>query len=450
MSPASFNWARPRCSPASPLLRRVPARVSTYAIAGPLPAAVAELTSTSFPMLVVTFTEAATAELVGRIRDRLAEARRILREGATSDAVWQNLLEGSASMRGSDCAGVETALEQFDTAAVYTHPWFLPARPEAVRLRDRGALFDAELQPDVSARWCARPGGQISAPNFSMAPARHVLFARHGGVSADSRPPVVAASSAGRAGTTPVAGGRDLTSVSRTPTPRSRRQPPSDPARVRKIVASLRRRRAGQESVPTKFGMPWAPIRRAATPCSGDREPPRPGPGRGVHPGLPSPPEFPRSDVRCPRTDSSNSAKRWSIDSRARGCGPSACLAVQRTHGVVAIKDRSHPGIRRPAAPGGGGSACVRGDSWRGTPATVRRGPDRRVPGHGSCNNNGPSSKRHSPDRVHTPVSGRRSQTQAIYSSGADVFAYLRARTHADRCYSLGENWRSSSAPVER
>ncbi|MBL9173724.1 MAG: UvrD-helicase domain-containing protein, partial [Verrucomicrobiales bacterium] len=38
---------------------------------------------------------------------------------------------------------------------------------------------------------------------------------------------------------------------------------------------------------------------------------------------------------------------------------------------------------------------------------------------------------------------------QAIYSfRGADVFAYLRARTRADRCYSLGENWRSSGALV--
>ena len=449
MSPASFQLGTTPLQPGITLLEASAGTGKTYAIAGLYLRLLLELDIDVSQMLVVTFTEAATAELRGRIRDRLAEARRILREGATSDAVWQNLLlEGSASMRGERLRRVETALEQFDTAAVYTIHGFCQRVLKQCAF-ETGALFDAELQPDVSAL-VREAADNFWRRNFYEAPARHVLFARHGGVSADSLARLLSRHlQQAEPELLPVAGGRDLTSVL-----------------------------ADADAAFEAAAAEWIRTRPEIVAFFGDADG-----GWGKSP-------YNSSDAMGPRFDALDALFRgqgtveglalvgeFTPDSLAAGVSKKATrpvpshrffelcqTLVDRLEPVAAvlrhallssaptellrIKDRDHTlgfdDLLRQVAEalrGPRGDSLARELRQRYGAALIDEFQDT-DPLQWSI-----FQKAFTGPRTHLYLVG--DPKQAIYSfRGADVFAYLRARTHADRCYSLGENWRSSSALV--
>jgi exodeoxyribonuclease V beta subunit len=95
----------------------------TYTIATLYLRMVAELGSPAASILVVTYTRAATAELRGRVRERIREATRALATGAPSgDATLDRLIDAwTATGRiGAAQARLSEALRSFDEAAIYT------------------------------------------------------------------------------------------------------------------------------------------------------------------------------------------------------------------------------------------------------------------------------------------------------------------------------------------
>jgi exodeoxyribonuclease V beta subunit len=121
----------------------------TFAIAGLFLRLLLERDYSVREMLVVTFTEAATAELRGRIRERLAQAASALQTGATTDDVLRAILQPHLSRREAMLGRLERALSGFDEAPIFTIHGFCQRT-----LRDRafesGALFDTELLEDDS------------------------------------------------------------------------------------------------------------------------------------------------------------------------------------------------------------------------------------------------------------------------------------------------------------
>jgi exodeoxyribonuclease V beta subunit len=69
-------------------------------------------------ILVVTYTRAATGELRGRIRQRLAEALAAFEAGGSDDAYLQALVKRHEARRA--CARLRLAIESFDEAAIHT------------------------------------------------------------------------------------------------------------------------------------------------------------------------------------------------------------------------------------------------------------------------------------------------------------------------------------------
>lgn len=102
-------------------------------------------------ILVVTFTEAATAELRGRLRQRLAEARLAFEQGdGGDDPLLCGLLDrcaGDAEAQRRATRRLEAALLGFDEAAVFTIHGFCH-RALAEHAFAAGADFDAELLAD--------------------------------------------------------------------------------------------------------------------------------------------------------------------------------------------------------------------------------------------------------------------------------------------------------------
>lgn len=101
-------------------------------------------------ILVVTFTEAATAELRGRIRDRIHQARRVFERGALaqgqSDALLATLL---VEVPDHEVAArrLLAAERQMDEAAIFTIHGFCQ-RMLRQHAFESGALFASELQQD--------------------------------------------------------------------------------------------------------------------------------------------------------------------------------------------------------------------------------------------------------------------------------------------------------------
>jgi exodeoxyribonuclease V beta subunit len=101
-------------------------------------------------ILVVTYTEAATAELRGRIRSRIREALAVLNGSETEDHFLRDLME-NRNQRGPDPDTARDRLEQalsaFDTASIHTiHGFCLRAlQDNAV---ESGSLFDTSLVTD--------------------------------------------------------------------------------------------------------------------------------------------------------------------------------------------------------------------------------------------------------------------------------------------------------------
>lgn len=99
-------------------------------------------------ILVVTYTEAATQELRGRIRSRIREALEVMEGRETSDAFLEELYD-KASRSGMKRVRdlLERALGAFDTASIFTiHGFCLRALQD--NAFESGSLYDTELVTD--------------------------------------------------------------------------------------------------------------------------------------------------------------------------------------------------------------------------------------------------------------------------------------------------------------
>jgi exodeoxyribonuclease V beta subunit len=100
-------------------------------------------------ILVVTFTQAAAAELRGRIHRRLLELRVALAQGSTADPLIESLIDRYRPA-GPHARRVDQALMDFDQAAVYTIHGFCQ-RILHEHAFETASTFDAELLPDQTA-----------------------------------------------------------------------------------------------------------------------------------------------------------------------------------------------------------------------------------------------------------------------------------------------------------
>jgi len=123
----------------------------TYTITGIVLRLIVEQEMPISRILAVTFTEAATEELKGRIRDRLKEALCVLRGEAVRDPLLERLAEkwGRHSKTGPAEAAraLKTAIRDFDEAAIFTIHGFCN-RMLRENAFESGALFDTELTAD--------------------------------------------------------------------------------------------------------------------------------------------------------------------------------------------------------------------------------------------------------------------------------------------------------------
>lgn len=94
-------------------------------------------------ILVVTFTEAATAELRGRIRERIHQARLAFIQGSSKDPVIQNLIENSDD-KILQIKRLLSAEQQMDEAAIYTIHGFCQ-RMLTQNAFESGSLFEQEF-----------------------------------------------------------------------------------------------------------------------------------------------------------------------------------------------------------------------------------------------------------------------------------------------------------------
>jgi len=97
-------------------------------------------------ILVVTYTKAATAELRGRLRDKLAAVREALERGTSEDPFCRTVVERTRD-RAVATRTIERALHGFDEAAVFTIHGFCQ-RVLADRAFESGILFETALVPD--------------------------------------------------------------------------------------------------------------------------------------------------------------------------------------------------------------------------------------------------------------------------------------------------------------
>ncbi|MEJ2589840.1 MAG: exodeoxyribonuclease V subunit beta [Candidatus Thiodiazotropha sp.] len=101
-------------------------------------------------ILVVTYTQAATAELKGRIRQRLLEARTLLAGGECNDDGLAALLAGVAAP-DTALKRLDLAIAGFDQAAIFTIHGFCQ-RVLTEQAFETGQPFSVELVPDQSVR----------------------------------------------------------------------------------------------------------------------------------------------------------------------------------------------------------------------------------------------------------------------------------------------------------
>jgi exodeoxyribonuclease V beta subunit len=99
-------------------------------------------------ILVATYTELATAELRGRIRETLADARSCVRGGKVKWPFVEPIVAGIADSKKLECL-LERALQSFDEAPIFTIHGFC-ARVLADRAFESGVLFETELVTDQS------------------------------------------------------------------------------------------------------------------------------------------------------------------------------------------------------------------------------------------------------------------------------------------------------------
>ncbi len=125
----------------------------TYAIACLYLRLLVEKELTPDQILVVTFTEAATEELRGRIRSRIREALDVFAGKPTDDPFLRGLCENTNGRGPGKDASMELldrAIKSFDTASIFTiHGFCLRALQD--NAFESGSLFDTELVTDPSS-----------------------------------------------------------------------------------------------------------------------------------------------------------------------------------------------------------------------------------------------------------------------------------------------------------
>ncbi|MEI7533938.1 MAG: exodeoxyribonuclease V subunit beta [Verrucomicrobiae bacterium] len=119
----------------------------TFALAGIFLRLLVEEKIPASDILVVTFTEAATAELRDRIRRRLAEALRALAGEPTDDALLLALIDRTQNRRAAALNSLRNALEIFDLISISTIHGFCQ-RTLADSAFESGILFNVELVAD--------------------------------------------------------------------------------------------------------------------------------------------------------------------------------------------------------------------------------------------------------------------------------------------------------------
>ncbi len=97
-------------------------------------------------ILVVTYTEAATAELKERIRSGIRDCLMVFRGGATTDETMQQLVESFAE-RELAIKLLDRAMKRFDEAAIFTIHGFCQRMLMELAF-ESGTLFDAELSAE--------------------------------------------------------------------------------------------------------------------------------------------------------------------------------------------------------------------------------------------------------------------------------------------------------------
>jgi exodeoxyribonuclease V beta subunit len=122
----------------------------TYAIACLYLRLLMEKELTPEEILVVTYTEAATEELRGRIRSRIREALDVFSGGETTDPFLTDLAAnagGKGPARANSLEMLDRALNSFDTASIFTiHGFCLRALQD--NAFESGSLYDTELVTD--------------------------------------------------------------------------------------------------------------------------------------------------------------------------------------------------------------------------------------------------------------------------------------------------------------
>jgi len=119
----------------------------TYTLAGLFLRLMLEEKVPAQKILVVTFTNAATAELRDRIRSRLRQALSALEGQETEDELLRKLTNGIGPQRGTAIASLRSALELFDLVSIFTIHGFCQ-RTLQENAFESGILFDTELIPD--------------------------------------------------------------------------------------------------------------------------------------------------------------------------------------------------------------------------------------------------------------------------------------------------------------
>jgi len=119
----------------------------TFALAGIFLRLLVEENIPASDILVVTFTEAATAELRDRIRRRLAEALLALEGKSTEDALLIELVSRTQDRREAAVNSLRNALEIFDLISISTIHGFCQRTLQDSAF-ESGSLFNVELMAD--------------------------------------------------------------------------------------------------------------------------------------------------------------------------------------------------------------------------------------------------------------------------------------------------------------
>jgi exodeoxyribonuclease V beta subunit len=148
-TPGAFHLTKTPLERGASLIEASAGTGKTYAITALVVRLILEENLSVREILVVTYTEAATEELRGRVRQTLAQASRAFATMSSDVPFLRELVEKFRSQAAEMQARLENALCAFDQAPIYTIHGFCQRT-----LRDRafesGQLFDTELVADPS------------------------------------------------------------------------------------------------------------------------------------------------------------------------------------------------------------------------------------------------------------------------------------------------------------